>query len=336
MAKRNNQRQKRKTPLPADQLGRPPRPGFEQDPPAEVTNRSDPEAPGTQQTAAGAGVVREGASVMDNPEFPDDEQRPPQSAPGAARPATTDSGVHATPVQRGGGIGSSGGRATETVTGGGPAHSPLSVPTGDTGEPRPRSSGIAAMNDPNFTAATRHTGNEDRAGSAMYSTQVDSSQYGRPRRREGEPPRTVQDVMTPNVECCTPDTNLQYVARMMMDRDCGLIPVVENMESMKLVGVVTDRDIAIRVVAKGQDPYGIGAAAAMSSGDLLCVRPDTPVQECVNQMEQRQVRRVPVVDEEMRVVGIVAQADIALNADEHETAELVHEVSEPPREHGQA
>jgi CBS domain-containing protein len=138
----------------------------------------------------------------------------------------------------------------------------------------------------------------------------------------------VADIMSSPVEFCTPDTDLQYVARKMEECDCGAIPVVDTSESMKPVGIITDRDITIRAVAKGQNPLDLRAEDCMST-DLLCVKPDEDLRRCLDQMEQRKVRRVVVTDDQGRCCGILAQADVAENASRNETAELVRDVSEP-------
>jgi CBS domain-containing protein len=134
--------------------------------------------------------------------------------------------------------------------------------------------------------------------------------------------------MTKEVAVCEPTTRLYYVARMMEERDCGAIPVVQSTDSMKPVGIVTDRDIVIRGIAKNQDALALRAADVMSSG-LLCVFPDMSIDECTFKMEEQQVRRAVVVDHTGRCCGIIAQADIARCADERDAAQLVHDVSQP-------
>jgi CBS domain-containing protein len=138
----------------------------------------------------------------------------------------------------------------------------------------------------------------------------------------------VRDIMTDQVACCTPDTKLQKVAMMMIDCDCGAIPVVFDTASRRLLGIITDRDIVCRAVAQGKDPLELAARDCMS-GDLVCVMPGTDIDECCDVMERKQIRRVPVVDVHNCCCGIVSQADIARSAPEHETAEVVREVSQP-------
>jgi len=138
----------------------------------------------------------------------------------------------------------------------------------------------------------------------------------------------VREIMTENVACCTADAKLGDVARMMVEHDCGAIPVVENMHGMRPVGMVTDRDIVCRTMAKGQNPMTMMAREVMSS-PVVSVTPDMSVEACCDVMEDNQVRRVPVVDDRGGCVGIVAQADVALNAAGQKTAEVVREVSQP-------
>jgi len=136
----------------------------------------------------------------------------------------------------------------------------------------------------------------------------------------------VKDIMTRDPACCTPDANLQEVARLMVECDCGEIPVVENRQSMKPVGVVTDRDICCRTVAEGKNPLEMTAGDCMSS-PCVTVKPEMSVEDCCQVMEENQIRRVLVVDENGACCGIVAQADIARHAPKQETAEVVKEVS---------
>jgi CBS domain-containing protein len=136
----------------------------------------------------------------------------------------------------------------------------------------------------------------------------------------------VKEVMTANPACCTPDTGLQEVAQMMVDHDCGCIPVVDGKQTKMPVGMITDRDIATRVVAKGQNPLDLTAQDAMTN-TVISVTPMTSIEECCNLMEESQIRRIAVVDENGACCGIVAQADVATNAGQRVTAEVVQEVS---------
>ena len=124
------------------------------------------------------------------------------------------------------------------------------------------------------------------------------------------------------------DVGRHEVARMMLDNDCGEIPVVD--ESMRPIGVVTDRDITMRVVAQGRNANEATAADAMTT-PVHTLSTDASVKDCVQLMETDQIRRVPVVDAGGKLAGIVSLADLALAGEEKVTAEVVKEVSEPTK-----
>lgn len=138
----------------------------------------------------------------------------------------------------------------------------------------------------------------------------------------------VKEIMTPSPVCCTQQSSLPEVARMMRDHDCGAVPVVDDDAGRKLVGLVTDRDIVIRSVADGADPTRLTAADCMSMV-VATVTPESSVEECAEVMEHHQVRRVPVVDERGDCAGIVALADLARHGPLKEVVEVVREVSQP-------
>jgi CBS domain-containing protein len=139
-----------------------------------------------------------------------------------------------------------------------------------------------------------------------------------------------REIMTENPVCCLPDESLVSVAQKMRDNGCGLLPVVENLDKNRLVGVITDRDIICRVVAAGQDCSAATVQNAMTSNRLWTARPDSSLDDVIERMEEGQVRRIPVVDENGMVQGIIATADVALELDEpEEIAEVLEEISEP-------
>jgi CBS domain-containing protein len=138
----------------------------------------------------------------------------------------------------------------------------------------------------------------------------------------------VRDIMSKNVACCSPETSLPEVARMMVDNDCGEIPVVNA--SRVPIGVVTDRDITCRAVAEGKNPLLMEAGDCMTT-PCVTVTPETSLEECCETLESNRIRRVPVVDETGACCGMVSQADIARHAPKTETAEVVKKVSEPSR-----
>jgi CBS domain-containing protein len=138
----------------------------------------------------------------------------------------------------------------------------------------------------------------------------------------------VKKIMTKNPACCTSDSTLQEVAHMMEMYDCGCIPVVDNHQSKRPIGTITDRDITIRTFSTGKNPLDMKASDIMTT-DIVTVTPDTNVYHCLNVMEDRQIRRVLVVDRSGKCVGIVAQADLAEHVtNPAETMEFLREVSE--------
>jgi CBS domain-containing protein len=136
----------------------------------------------------------------------------------------------------------------------------------------------------------------------------------------------VQDIMTAQVTCCAPDANVQEIARQMVACDCGSIPVIDP-QTQRAVGIVTDRDIVCRAVAEGRDLAGLRAQDVMTT-PVATVPCDASVEDCLAEMEASQIRRMLVTDRSGRLCGLVAQADVALKAPEHETAELVKDVSQ--------
>lgn len=140
--------------------------------------------------------------------------------------------------------------------------------------------------------------------------------------------RQARDVMTPDPACCTPNTSVDDIARMMVQNDCGEIPVVDTDD--RVIGVVTDRDIVCRVVAEGKNPMGYTAESCMSQS-VVTVAEDAPLEEVIAMMETHQIRRVPVIADGGRCAGIISQADLARTEPEHEVAELVREVSQQTR-----
>ena len=136
----------------------------------------------------------------------------------------------------------------------------------------------------------------------------------------------IRSVMTANPATCGRDATLQDVARLMKQNDCGEIPIVDD--DRRPLGVITDRDIAVRAIAEGKDPRNASAADYMTS-PVATVRDDGKLEDVCKLMEQSQIRRVVVVDQRGSVAGIVAQADIALSGRDKTTAQVVKQVSNP-------
>jgi CBS domain-containing protein len=140
-----------------------------------------------------------------------------------------------------------------------------------------------------------------------------------------------REIMTADPACCTPDTIAAEAARLMEQHDCGCIPVVEGERSHRLIGVLTDRDLALRGLARGGGP-GTPVRELMSEDVGWCT-PETDVREVERIMAERQVRRVPVIDDLGNCVGMIAQADLARESRQHrlrerELAWVIERVSE--------
>jgi CBS domain-containing protein len=135
--------------------------------------------------------------------------------------------------------------------------------------------------------------------------------------------KSIQDVMTSNPCAIEADKPVAYAAKMMKDEDVGLAPVVEG---DRLIGTLTDRDITVRVVAEGRDPQAV-RVREVASTDVVTVDPQRDLDEALKLMARHQVRRLPVVQEDGRLVGVVAQADVAEEAKAKKVGELVEEIS---------
>jgi CBS domain-containing protein len=139
--------------------------------------------------------------------------------------------------------------------------------------------------------------------------------------------------MTKDPACCTPDSTLQEVARMMRENDCGCIPVVNNRSEMKPVGTITDRDITIRTIADNHDPMNMKASDIMTK-NIATVTPQMSLEECFDVMEDNEIRRVLVVDEQGKCCGIVAQADVVQSGVNPLRAnKVIREISESAPSH---
>jgi CBS domain-containing protein len=136
--------------------------------------------------------------------------------------------------------------------------------------------------------------------------------------------QSIRDVMTSNPCTIDAEKSVAYAAKMLRDEDVGLAPIVEG---DKLIGMLTDRDIAIRVVAEGRDP-GQVKVRDVASKQVVTIDPQQDLDEALRIMAKHQVRRLPVVEEDGQLVGVVAQADIAREGDVKKTGKLVEEISE--------
>jgi CBS domain-containing protein len=134
----------------------------------------------------------------------------------------------------------------------------------------------------------------------------------------------IREIMTSNPSTVELDKTVVDAARIMKQEDAGVVPVTQN---GRLTGMVTDRDIAIRVVAEGKDPKST-AVREVASSNLVTIDPEQDLDEALRLMAQHQVRRLPVVEEDGRLVGVVAQADVARQGDDTQTGKVVQEISE--------
>jgi len=136
------------------------------------------------------------------------------------------------------------------------------------------------------------------------------------------------EVMTKNPVCCRPDDMVAKVAQLMQSENIGSIPVIENEQTQKLVGIVTDRDLALKIVAKGHDAKSTKVEAVMTHQIVTC-RAEDDLQKALEAMAEHQLRRIPIVDNDNKIVGIIAQADVATRVNQPEkTAAMVKEISQ--------
>jgi CBS domain-containing protein len=139
----------------------------------------------------------------------------------------------------------------------------------------------------------------------------------------------IKDVMTRTPTCCKPSDTLDQVAKLMLDHDCGEIPVCDG---TKLVGVITDRDITCRAVAIGKSPVAVPASDIMTS-HVFTVGQNDKLDVALRLMEQQLVRRLPVVDESGKIVGIVSQADLMAKVPTLKVALAMKSVAKKTRQH---
>jgi len=136
----------------------------------------------------------------------------------------------------------------------------------------------------------------------------------------------IREAMSPNPICCLPTDSAQRVARTMCDHNVGSIPVVLDQDSRKLVGMITDRDLCCSVIADGLDPKSVTIEKFMTLNPVTC-REGENVENCERLMQEHQVRRMPIVDAENYVIGIVVQADLALKDKPERVSKTVAEIS---------
>lgn len=143
---------------------------------------------------------------------------------------------------------------------------------------------------------------------------------------------TCSQLMTSDPACCVLDDSVVSAAMLMKIHNIGSVPVISDRTERKVAGIVTDRDLTVRVVAEQRDYYRTKVSEVMST-DLVTCRASDDYDEVIAAMAKRQIRRVPVVDKDGRLAGIISQADVARSADPREVAEVVEQISEPASEH---
>jgi CBS domain-containing protein len=136
----------------------------------------------------------------------------------------------------------------------------------------------------------------------------------------------VREVMADQPRCVTPETPVSEAARLMKSEDVGSLPILEG---ERVTGVVTDRDIVIRAVAEEKDPRGM-PVRDIASRDLVTIDQDQDLSEALKLMASYQVRRIPVVDRDDRLVGVIAQADVAREMKDKESGQMLQDISQTP------
>lgn len=144
-------------------------------------------------------------------------------------------------------------------------------------------------------------------------------------RKSGSGSRQVRDVMTPNPRCATEKDSLMDVARIMRDQDTGVVPVVDD--NNRIIGLVTDRDIVVRCIADGKNPNDAKVNEVMTKS-IRKVKEDATINEVMTLMKGSEIRRVPVVDTNDKIVGIVSIGDIASAGDDRKVGDAIQDISE--------
>ena len=144
--------------------------------------------------------------------------------------------------------------------------------------------------------------------------------------------KTCNEIMTKSLVCCLPGDMAAKAAQLMKSGNIGSIPVVEDERTQKLVGIVTDRDLALKIVAEGRDASSTKVEAVMTNKVVTC-RADDDVQKALDAMSRHQLRRIPVVDKHNKILGIIAQADVATRFNQPDkAAEMVKGISQASAE----
>ena len=146
-------------------------------------------------------------------------------------------------------------------------------------------------------------------------------------RKSGPGSRHVRDVMTPNPDCVSSDADVRDAARIMKDKDTGVVPVVDG---KKVIGLITDRDIVVRGIAEGKDITNCRVVELMTK-HVRSVREDAPVDEALSLMSSAEIRRVPVVNGQDEIVGIISIGDIAVETNkDNRVGKALEDISQAP------
>lgn len=138
-----------------------------------------------------------------------------------------------------------------------------------------------------------------------------------------------QEIMTPDPECCVAKSTVEEIAKLMKSKNIGPVPIVESEDSLVIVGIVTDRDLVLNVLAVGGNPKSMKASEVMTPNPVTCDR-EEDIEDALKLMEKHQVRRIPITDTTGKLVGIIAQADIVLRLhNAKKTEEVLKSVSKP-------
>lgn len=146
---------------------------------------------------------------------------------------------------------------------------------------------------------------------------------------KGKKMKSCQELMTKDPACCLASDKVYAIAQLMQSEDVGAIPVIENHQSYKLMGIVTDRDLAMRVVGASRDATSTTVGDVMTPNPVVC-HPEDELDKVISAMEKHQLRRIPVVDANGKIVGIIAQADLAIHMRDHDkVGQMIGEISQP-------
>jgi CBS domain-containing protein len=141
--------------------------------------------------------------------------------------------------------------------------------------------------------------------------------------------KSCNDVMTKEPTCCLISDPVRRAAEIMRDEDVGSVPVVDDATTKHLAGILTDRDIVVKIIAAGKNCADVRVEEAMTRNPVTC-KPEEDIQNAMDRMAQHQIRRIPVVDARDRLQGIIAQADLATRVDRPEkTANMLEDISQP-------